>query len=60
MEAAAAANMDLATWLRPIVLQAANALLVRKMTPTNAELLKAADQFPPPSDWFEQDEERPF
>jgi hypothetical protein len=30
------------------------------MTPTNAELLKAAELFQPPPRWFEEDEERPF
>jgi hypothetical protein len=30
------------------------------LTPTNAELLRAAEMFPPPPEWFEEDEERPF
>ena len=30
------------------------------MTPSNAELLELAKKFPPPLEWFERDEERPF
>src|SRR5690348_16852422 len=33
---------------------------ISRMTPTNDELLKAAKAFPPPPEWFEEDEERPF
>ena len=31
-----------------------------KMTPTNDELLKIAKKFPPPPEWFEEDQEKPF
>jgi hypothetical protein len=31
-----------------------------EMTPTNAELLRAAEMSPPPPEWFEEDEEPPF
>jgi hypothetical protein len=33
---------------------------LRRMTPTNQELLKAAEHFPPPPEWYSEDEERPF
>jgi hypothetical protein len=31
-----------------------------RMTPSNEELLKAARNSPPPPEWFNEDEERPF
>lgn len=36
----------------------ANQLL--KLTPSNEQLLKAAKSFPPPPEWFANDEECPF
>jgi hypothetical protein len=33
---------------------------ILKRTPTNDELLKTAKRFPPPPEWFEMDEEKPF
>jgi hypothetical protein len=39
--------------------QAAAKKLLR-MTPSNEELLKIAKLYPPPPEWFEKDEERPF
>jgi hypothetical protein len=33
---------------------------LRKITPSNDELLRAAKTFPPPPEWFEEDQERPF
>src|SRR5436309_1571007 len=33
---------------------------IADMTPTNNELLRLAKLFPPPPEWFENDEERPF
>jgi hypothetical protein len=32
----------------------------RKLTPSNEELLKLATKFPPPSKYFEGEEEMPF
>lgn len=69
VEAATLAESDVATWLRPIVLQAASEKVaeakktrkkLRKLTPSNEELLKAAKNNPPPPEWFSEDEERPF
>jgi uncharacterized protein (DUF1778 family) len=65
VEAATLADSDVATWLRPIVLQAATEMLaaareIASKTPTNDELLKAAKMFPPPQEWFEQNEAKPF
>jgi hypothetical protein len=39
-------------------IMAANDLL--RMTPPNEELLNTAKSFPPPPEWFNKDEERPF
>jgi hypothetical protein len=33
---------------------------LRRMTPSNEELLRAAKNHPPPREWFSRDEERPF
>jgi hypothetical protein len=33
---------------------------LRRITPSNDELLRAAKMFPPPPEWFEEDQERPF
>lgn len=69
VEAAAFAESDVATWLRPIILQAASEKVakakqtrkkLRRMTPSNKELLKAAKKNPPPPEWFSEEEERPF
>jgi hypothetical protein len=40
--------------------EAITSLEIANMTPTNAELLRLAELFPPPPEWFENDEERPF
>jgi hypothetical protein len=66
VQAAAAAQSDVATWLRPIILQVAMDRLakaqdeLRRLTPPNEELLRAAKSFPPPPEWFEEEEEKPF
>ena len=65
VEAATLADSDVATWLRPIVLRAASEMLaaareLARKTPTNDELLNAAKMFPPPPEWFEGEEEKPF
>lgn len=33
---------------------------VLSMTPPNDELLRMAERFPPPPEWFDANEERPF
>jgi hypothetical protein len=33
---------------------------ILNMTPTNEELLRLAEAFPPAPEWFKEDEERPF
>jgi hypothetical protein len=38
----------------------ATAKEIVRMTPTNDELLRAAQMFPPPPEWFEGDEEKLF
>lgn len=65
VKAAKIAQADVATWLRPIVLQAAKDFLAAKklarITPANTELRKLAKRFPPPAEWFaEKQEEPPF
>jgi uncharacterized protein (DUF1778 family) len=62
-EAAALAQTTVASWLRPIILQAAQDLIANKsvaITPPNSELLKTAETFPPPPEWFAEDEDKPF
>ncbi len=33
---------------------------IKRLVPSNAELLMLAEQFPPPPKWLEEEEERPF
>jgi hypothetical protein len=33
---------------------------IKRLVPSNSELLKLAEQFPPPPEWLDEEEPRPF
>jgi hypothetical protein len=46
--------------LETLVLETLRQDLLRRITPSNEDLRALAAKYPPPADWFDADEERPF